>query len=60
MKSHTGAMLLLGKGATYETSMRQKLNTKSSTQAKLVGIKDVMPQVLWTCYSLEAQGYGVA
>jgi hypothetical protein len=58
MKSHTGGMMTLGKGTVYGTSTRQKLNTKSSTEAELVGVNDVMPQILWTRYFLEAQGYG--
>ena len=57
MKSHTGGAMTLGKGVIYGTSTRQKLNTKSSTEAELVGVNDLMPQVLWTCYFLEAQGY---
>jgi hypothetical protein len=48
MKSHTGGMMTLGKGATYGISTRQKVNTKSSTEAGLMGVNDVMPQVLWT------------
>ena len=59
MKSHTGGVMTLGKGAIYGTSTRQKINTKSSTEAELVGVNDVMPQVLWTRYFLEAQGYTV-
>ena len=59
MRSHTGGVMTLGKGAVYGTSTRHKLNTKSSTEAELVGVNDVMPQVLWTRYFLEAQGYGV-
>ena len=35
------------------------LNTKSSTEAELVGVSDILPQVLWTRYFLEAQGYGI-
>ena len=58
MKSHTGGVMTLGKGAVYATSTRQKLNTKSSTEGELVGVNDVLPQVLWTRYFLEAQGYG--
>jgi hypothetical protein len=58
MKSHTGGIMSLGKGAIYGTSTRQKLNTTSSTEAELVGVNDVMPQILWTRYFLEAQGYG--
>jgi hypothetical protein len=59
MKSHIGGAMTLGKGAVYGTSTRQKLNTKSSTEAELVGVNDVMPQILWTRYFLEAQGYAV-
>jgi hypothetical protein len=58
MKSHPGGVMLMGTGAAYSTSKKQKLNTKSSTEAKLVGINDVLPQVLWTKYFLEGQGYG--
>ena len=48
MKSHTGGMMTLGKGAIYGTSTRQKIKTKSSTEAELVGLNNVMPQVtLW-------------
>jgi hypothetical protein len=59
MKSHTGGTMSLGKGTVYNTSTRQKLNTKSSTESELVGVNDVMPQILWTRYFLEKQGYGV-
>jgi hypothetical protein len=59
MKSHTGGMMTLGKTPVYGASTKQKLNTKSSTEAELVGINDLMPQVLWTRYFLEVQGYAV-
>ena len=59
MKSHTGATMTIGKGAIYSTSTRQKLNTKSSTEGELVGVNDAMPQILWTRYFLEAQGYKI-
>jgi hypothetical protein len=59
MRSHTGGTMSMGTGAAYSTSRRQKLNTKSSTEAELVGIDDVLPQALWTKYFMESQGYGV-
>jgi hypothetical protein len=59
MRSHTGGAMSMGTGATYSTSKKQKLNTKSSTEAELVGVDDVLPQALWTKYFMEAQGYGV-
>jgi hypothetical protein len=59
MKSHTGGTFSLGKGSIYSASLKQKLNTKSSTEAELVGVNDLMPQILWTQYFMEAQGYTV-
>jgi hypothetical protein len=59
MKSHTGGALSLGMGVIYGTSKSQKLNVKSSTEAEIVGTDDVMPQILWTLYFLEAQGYKI-
>ena len=46
MKSHTGAVMTLGKGGIYGTSTRQRINTKSSTEGELVGVNDAMPQIL--------------
>ena len=46
MKSHTGGTMSLGKDAMYSTSIKQCLVTKSSTEAELVGVNDVMAQVL--------------
>jgi hypothetical protein len=48
MRSHTGGTMSMGTGAAYSTSKKQKLNTKSSTEAELVGMDDVLPQALWT------------
>jgi hypothetical protein len=59
MRSHTGGVLTLGRGAAYATSTKQKLTTKSSTEAELVGVNDVLSQVLWTRHFLDAQGYDV-
>eukprot|EP00978_Attheya_sp_CCMP212_P048299 scaffold500167_cov161-Attheya_sp.AAC.1 len=59
MKSHTGGTFSLGRGSIYSASLKQKLNTKSSTEAELVGVNDLMPQILWTQYFMEAQGYTV-
>ena len=40
-------------------SKKHKLDTKSSTEAELLGADNAMPQMLWTRYFLEAQGYGI-
>ena len=57
MKSHTGVYITLGKGAIYCRSSKQKLVTKSSTEAELVGISDALPQIIWFKHFLEAQGH---
>jgi hypothetical protein len=57
MRSHTGASMSLGKGSVVSMSNKQKLNTRSSTEAELVGVDDAMPRILWTRYFLKAQGY---
>ena len=58
-RSHTGAMLSFGKGSVYSMSSKQKLNTRSTTEAELVGINDGLSMILWTRLFLEAQGYHV-
>jgi hypothetical protein len=59
MRSHTGGLLTMGKGAIYNCSMKQKLNTKSSTETEVVAVNDLLSQMLWTNYFMEAQGYKV-
>jgi hypothetical protein len=39
MKGHTGGMFSMGQGIVYSTSTRQKLETRSSTERELVGIR---------------------
>ena len=46
MKIHIGGSMLMGKCAVYCASIKQKLNTKSSTKAELVSVDDLMPQIL--------------
>ncbi len=58
-KSHTGATCSLGKGSVINISKKQKVNTKSSTEAELVGVDDAIVMVLWTQLFLEEQGYPI-
>jgi len=57
MRSHIGGTMSMGKAVIYGTSTRQKLSTKSLTEAKIIALSDVLQQVVWTRYFLEAQGY---
>ena len=52
--------MTFGGGAVQSISRKQKLNTRSSTEAELVGADDVSTLILWTKLFLEAQGYDVA
>ena len=46
MHSHTRGTIMMGKGVLYTRSTKQKLNTKSSTKAKLVGTSDFLLQTM--------------
>ena len=50
MQSQSCVLMLLGSCAIYNTNQKQKLNTTSSAEAKLVAVSDSMPQTLWTSY----------
>ena len=57
MHIQTGGTMSLGKGAIIITSIKQKMNTKSSTETELIAADDLMPHILWTKYFLNWQGY---
>ena len=55
IRSHTGALLSLGHGRLMSMSCKQKLVTKSSTEAELVGVDNVMTFVMWAKYFFQDQ-----
>ena len=57
MKSHTGSIITLGKGAIYTKSGTQQLMTKSITEAELIALSEASNQVLWIRNFLEHQGH---
>ena len=58
-KSHTGACLSFGRGCPVNISSKQKIKTRSSTEAELVGINDAMALVLWCQLFIMGQGFDV-
>ena len=48
-----------GKGAIESLSPKQKLNTKSSTDAELVAVDDALVLIAWMKLFTESQGYDV-
>ena len=45
MKSHTGAEMTMGSGAVISLSTKQKVNTRSSTEAELLALHDIIAKV---------------
>ena len=58
-RSQTGGTASFGKGSFMSTSIKQRLNIRSSTETELVAADDLMPHIYWTNYFLECQGYNV-
>jgi hypothetical protein len=58
-KSRGGAMFALWKGAVLSYSQKMKLNTRSSTETELVLAGMYMPEMLWSLYFIQSQGYNV-
>ena len=56
MKSVTGIVLMIGNATVYVKSGKQKIVTRSSTEAELVGLSDALSQILWTREFLCHQG----
>jgi hypothetical protein len=59
MKGHTGSTMSMGKGSIYSTLAKQKLVTRSSMEAEIVGVHDVLLQLVWTGHFLMEQGFHV-
>ena len=51
--------MTVGKGAIVNISRKQKPNTKSSTESKLVGANNASVMILWTKLFMEAQGHQI-
>jgi hypothetical protein len=56
LKSRTGAIMLLGKGVVSSVSTKQKVNSRSSTEAEFIAVDDIISKLLWTKLFLENQG----
>jgi hypothetical protein len=59
MRSHTGGVISFGRGGIICKSTRQKINTKSSTEAELIGASDYLPHTLYVKMFMEAQGHPI-
>ena len=48
--------MTLGKRAVVSISSKQKVNARSSTEAELIGINDIISNVLWAKLFMQHQG----
>ena len=59
MRGHTGATMSFGRGSPFSMAIKQKLNSRSLTEAEVIGVHDAMPQLVWTNNFLRAQDMNV-
>ncbi len=59
MKSHTGAVFTMGKGAIVSDSRKQRANSRSSTESEIIGVDDEIHKVVWAKRFIEYQGFKV-
>ena len=59
-KGHTGMVMMWGKGALMSFSLKQEINSQSSTEAKLIGIDNAITCMIWDQDFIEAQLYTVS
>ena len=52
LKSHTGDVMSFVYGMAYYKSSKKKINTKISTESKVVGISDYLPYKIWICFPM--------
>ena len=58
-RSYTGGVMKMGTWVIQSGSMKQKLNTRSSTEAEIVGVDDMAAKIFWTKLFIEAKGYQI-
>ena len=59
MRSQSDGTMIMGQGVIKSKSGKQKLNTKSSTEAELVVAGDFSPYILWSRYFRIDQGWNI-
>ena len=52
-------MMVMGCGDISSYSRRIKVNTRISTETELLSVDTYIPEVLWSLYFIQAQGYEV-
>ncbi len=58
-RGQIGSLITLGKGAAISSSNKMKCNTRRSTETELISLHDKLPDIVWTRYFMECQGYDI-
>jgi hypothetical protein len=58
-RGRIGSLMMLEKGAAISSSNKMKCNTQSSTETELISLHDKLPDIIWTRYFMECQGYDI-
>ncbi len=58
-RGQIGCLMTMGKGAGISSLNVMKCNTQSSTEMELISIHNKLPDIIWTRYFVEGQGYDI-
>ena len=58
-RGQIGCLMTMGKGAAISLPNIMKCNTLSSTETKLISLHEKLPDIVWTRYFVECQGYDI-
>ena len=51
--------MTMGKGAAIDSSNIMKCNTQSSSETELISVHDKLPDIIWSRYFVQCQGYNI-
>ncbi len=60
MKGQSGAILMIGDNTVLTWSNKQKVNTRSSTEAELIAVDKALPTIQWARSLMKDQGYDLS
>ncbi len=58
-REQIGCLMTMGKGAAISSLNVMKCNTQGSTETELISIHNKLPDIIWTRYFVEGQGYNI-
>ena len=56
-RGQIGFLMAMGKGGAISLLNIMKCNTQSSTETELISLHKKLPDIVWTRYFVECQGY---